>query len=261
MEIAVLIKQVPVDGEVRVDPETRCLIRETAEMTINPADLNALTAAILLKQEQGGKVTVFTMGPEIGVKALKTAIAMGADEAWLITDAAFAGGDTLGTARVLAAALQHSGNYDLILAGDASSDGATGQVGEMTAELLGIPCAADARLVEFKDGGMEILRNYKEQKVRIRAELPCMVTVGIGANKPILPTIRSQMKANKLDIPRITNEDLKLDPGMVGKTGARSLVTDLYTREHSRKHAVMLEGTPAEIAGEIRRLLQQEVSG
>ena len=249
------------DNEVTVDPETRCLVRENAEMTINPADLSALTAAIQLKNELGGRVTVFTMGPEIGAKALKTAIAMGADEARLVSDAVFAGGDTLGTARVLAAALQHTGSFDLIFAGDASSDGATGQVGQMTAELLGLPCAADARHVEWHDGAIEILKNYQERKIRIRAELPCMVTVGIGANKPILPTIRSQMKANKLDIPKLTNEDLQLDPALIGKTGARSVVTDMYSRESSRKHAVMLEGSPAEIADRIRKLAEQEVSG
>ena len=260
MRIAVLIKQVPVDNEVRVDPETYCLIRDNTEMTVNPADLNAVTAGIRLRDELGGTVSVFTMGPESADKALKTCIAMGADEAFLITDAAFGGGDTLGTARVLAEALRFSGGYDLVLAGDASADGATGQVGEMTAELLGIPCAADARSLVWKDGGIEILRNYKDRKVRIRAELPCMVTCGIGCNRPILPTLRSQMKANKLSIPRITNRELKLRPEIVGKIGARSVVTGLYMRETGQKQAVMLEGSAAQIAARIRELIGQEAA-
>lgn len=258
MNIAVLIKQVPASNDVTVDPNTHCLIRENTEMTVNPSDLNALTAAIELKRQAGGKVTVLTMGPPDAKKALHTALAMGTDEAWLVTDRCFGGGDTLGTAKVLKAALDHTGPFDLVLAGDASSDGATGQVGPMVAELLGIPCAADARKLELEGEKVSVLRQWKSQKVRVRMELPCMVTVGLGSNQPILPTIRSQMKANKVEIPALTNQELALDPAVIGMPGAKSLVTDTLAREGGQRKAEMLTGTPEEIAKRIKALMDEE---
>lgn len=256
MNIAVLIKQVPASNDVSVDPVTHCLIRENVEMTVNPSDLNAVTAAIRLKEAADGKVTVFTMGPGTAKKALQTTLAMGADEAWLITDRCFGGGDTLCTARVLAAAIRHTGTYDLVLAGDVSSDGATGQVGAMVAELLGLPCASDARRIDLEGDKLTVLRNWKSQKVRVRIALPCMVTVGLGSNTPILPTLRSQMKANRVEIPELTNAELGLDPATIGKQGTKSIVTDTYARESEQSAAVMLSSDAAEAAKEIKSLLE-----
>lgn len=259
MKIAVLIKQVPASNDVAIDPQTHCLIRENTEMTVNPSDLNALTAAIELRQQCGGTVTVFSMGPDIAKKALHTALAMGADEAYLVSDRCFGGGDTLGTAKVLVAALNHTGRYDLVLAGDISSDGATGQVGHMAAEMLGVPCGADCRRIEAEGDALSVVRQWKDQKVRVRISLPCMVTVGLGSNQIILPTIRSQMKANKREIPVLTNTELGLDPEEIGKRGAKSLVTDTYARASSQHHAQMLTGSPAEIAAQIKSLIEEAV--
>ena len=258
MNIAVLIKQVPASNDVSVDPVTHCLIRENAEMTVNPSDLNAVTAAIRIKESTGGKVTVFTMGAAVAKKALQTALAMGADEAWLVTDPCFGGGDTLCTARVLAAAIRHTGTYDLVLAGDISSDGATGQVGAMVAEMLGLPCASDARKIDLDGNRLTVLRNWKSQKVRVRIALPCMVTVGLGSNTPILPTLRSQMKANRVAIPELTNAELGLDPESIGARGTKSIVTDTYAREAVRSSAVMLSTDAAEAAQQIKALLEEE---
>ena len=257
MNIAVLIKQVPASNDVAIDPVTHCLVRENTEMTVNLSDLNALTAAIELRQKLGGTITAFSMGPAEAKKALYTALATGADDAYLITDRCFGGGDTLGTAKVLAAALRHTGVYDLVMAGDISSDGATGQVGHMVAELLGIPCAADARRIETEDGGLQVLRQWKDQKIRVRVKLPCMVTVGLGSNQVILPTLRSQMKANKREIPELTNAELGLDPESIGKRGAKSLVTDTYARGGSQHHAQMLTGSAGEIAAQIKVLIEE----
>ena len=143
------------------------------------------------------------------------------------------------------------------VAGDISSDGATGQVGHMVAELLGIPCAADARRIETEDGGLQVLRQWKDQKIRVRVKLPCMVTVGLGSNQVILPTLRSQMKANKREIPELTNAELGLDPESIGKRGAKSLVTDTYARGGSQHHAQMLTGSAGEIAAQIKALIEE----
>ena len=129
MDIAVLIKQVPVSNDVSVDPETHALIRSSSEGMINPADLNAIEAAMVLKEQTGGKVAVFTMGPTDAEKALRDAMALGCDESCLITDRCLAGGDTIATAKVLARSIEKYGKFDLILSGALSADGATGQVG------------------------------------------------------------------------------------------------------------------------------------
>lgn len=143
MKIAVCIKQVPVSDQIEIDPNTHQMIRANAELTINPADMNALTEAIKLKNAFGGSVDVYTMGAESAKAALYTAIAVGADEGYLITDRTFAGGDSLGTAKVLAKAMEYVTHYDLIICGSLSSDGATGQVGPMIAELMGIPSVTE----------------------------------------------------------------------------------------------------------------------
>ena len=134
MNIAVLIKQVPVSNDVSVDPETHALVRASSEGMINPADLNAIEEAMQLKEQTDGKVVVFTMGPPDAEKALRDAMALGCDESCLITDRAVAGGDTVATAKVLAKAIQLYGEFDLILGGALSADGATGQVAAMVAE-------------------------------------------------------------------------------------------------------------------------------
>ena len=110
MDIAVLIKQVPVSNNVSVDPETHALIRASAEGMINPADLNAIEEAMVLKEQTGGKVVVFTMGPPDAEKALRDAMAMGCDESCLITDRCLAGGDTIATAKVLARSIITGGS-------------------------------------------------------------------------------------------------------------------------------------------------------
>ena len=242
MKIAVLIKQVPASNDVAIDPVTHCLIRENTEMAVNPSDLHALTAAIELSRQCGGTVSVFSMGPQEAGKALHTALAMGADEAYLVSDRCFGGGDTLGTAKVLVAALNHTGKYDLV---------------HMAAELLGIPCAADSRRIEMDGNTLTVVRPWKNQKVRVRIGLPCMVTVGLGSNQVILPTIRSQMKANRREIPVLTNAELRLNPEEIGKRGAKSLVTDTYARECSQHHAKMLTGSAAEIAAQIKTLVEE----
>lgn len=138
MNIAVLIKQVPVSNDVSVDPETHALVRASSEGMINPADLNAIESAMVLKEQTEGKVVVFTMGPPDAEKALRDAMAMGCDESCLITDRCLAGGDTIATAKVLAESIGRYGTFDLILSGALSADGATGQVGAMVAEYMGI---------------------------------------------------------------------------------------------------------------------------
>lgn len=260
MRIAICIKQVPANDQVKIEEKTCRLVRENNEMTVNPADLNALTAALVLKKETGGTLDVFTMGTEGAKSALITALAMGADEAYLVTDRDFAGGDSLGTAKVLKAAIQSRGNYDLIFCGSLASDGATGQVGPMIAQLMEIPSVTEVKNIVKSDPEghfLEVMKSWKGQSVHLRMRLPGLVTVSLGANSPILPTLRNQMKAKKREISMITNKELLLNKEEIGMDGAKSLVTDTYLREKSGKRSIPIEGNMEEKAKQILKLLQK----
>ncbi len=135
----VLIKQVPDAEDVKTDPETGRLIRDGA-VTINPFDMFAIEEAILLKEKYGGTVTVLTMGPPNANFSLEFCLAMGADDAILLTDRAFAGADTIATSYALAQGIKKVEKYDIIFCGVKTTDGDTGQVGQDVAEFLDLPC-------------------------------------------------------------------------------------------------------------------------
>src|SRR4030042_2103563 len=142
MDIIVCKKQVPDTEhlqEVTINPETNTLERQKIPAVINPFDVNAIEEAVRIKEKRGGKVTVMTMGPPQAEEALRTALAMGADESILLTDMAFAGSDTWATAKTLAKAIKKIGEYDLILFGKQAIDGDTAQVGPEVAEALCLP--------------------------------------------------------------------------------------------------------------------------
>ena len=138
MKIVVCIKQVPDTTEVKLDPKTNTLIRDGVPSIINPDDKAGIEAALTLKEQLGGTVTVVCMGPPQADVALREALAMGCDDAILMSDRAFGGSDTYATAHVIAAGLKTL-DYDLIITGRQAIDGDTAQVGPQTAEQLGIP--------------------------------------------------------------------------------------------------------------------------
>lgn len=138
MKIVVCVKQVPDTTEVKLDPVTNTLIRDGVPSIINPDDKAGIEAALRLKEETGGTVTIVSMGPQQADVALREALAMGADEAILISDRAFGGADTWATSSTIAAALKKL-DYDLIITGRQAIDGDTAQVGPQIAEHLGIP--------------------------------------------------------------------------------------------------------------------------
>lgn len=259
MNIAICIKHVPVSNDVSVDPVTHALIRENTEGMVNPADLNAIEEAVAIKEKTGARLVVFTMGPREAEKSLRTAISMGCDEAVLVTDRLFAGADTVATSRVLASALKHYGDFDLILAGAQTSDGATGQVGPMIAAQLGIPHISEARSLCFGENGEKIIaeKKHMDNMVRISAVTPVLVTMSFGCNTPRFPTLRSQLAANKKEITCCGNGDLALPEASVGLAGSPTEVIDSFQPERDKK-AEMLSGSAREIAEKILSLIEKE---
>lgn len=257
MKIAVCIKEVPASGEVSVDPAAHRIQRSSGASAVNQADLNALTEAVKIKTDTHGEIDVFTMGPESAKSALFTALAMGADRAFLICDPVFAGSDALATAKILASALSITDSYDLILCGALSSDGSTGEVGPMMAQLLSVPSISEAEGLREQDGYVEAYKSWNGKRAHLRMSMPGLITIALGSNMPILPTLRNRMKARKETIHKITNADLKLEPSSIGLQGAKSLVEDTYMKEIGTKHAVMLCGDTSSVADQILALLRK----
>lgn len=256
MKIAVCIKLVPNSSQIKIDSITHNLIRENTEMVINPADLNALTEAIRIKQSKDATVDVFTMGAKDAESGLYMALAIGADHAYLISDKVFAGCDSLGTARVMSQAIHYVDSYDMVLCGCVASDGATGQVGPMLAEFMDVSSLSMiSGIHQITEDQIEVTRNVRGRKLYISMSFPCVLTVSLGANVPLLPTLRNQMKAKKKEIRKITNNEINIPCEEVGTVGALSIVTDTYTVETSGKKSEMLCGNVQEVARQISELI------
>jgi electron transfer flavoprotein beta subunit len=231
LNIVVCIKQVPDTTDVKINPETNTLIREGVVSIINPFDTYALEEAVRLKEKFGGTVSVMSMGPPQVEAALRDAISLGAEEAYLLTDRAFAGSDTLATAYTLAAGVRKLGNIDVILMGRQAIDGDTGQTGPEVAENLGVPHLTDIRKVESveADGSIVMQRLLEEGYVRVKVKPPVVITVVKEINEPRLPSLRGKMNAKKKEIVKWAAADLEVEPKRLGLTGSPTQVVKIFT--------------------------------
>jgi len=259
MNIIVCIKQVPETTDVKIDPETNTLIREGVASIINPFDTYALEEAIRLKERFGGKVTCLTMGPPQAREALKEAIALGVDEAALLSDRAFAGSDTLATSYVLAKGIEKLKPYDLVLCGKQASDGDTAQVGPGISTHLGIPQVTYVKKIEeIGRGKARVYRMVEEGYEIIELPIPCVMTVVKEINEPRLPSLKGKMRAKKAEIREFRAEDINADAEMIGLNGSPTKVVKVFTPP-PRSGGRMLQGEPDEVAGELAEILATEI--
>lgn len=231
MNIIVCLKQVPDTEAVKLNPETNTLVRDGVENIMNPFDRQALEAALMLKDKEGAKVTVLTMGLPQATDILKEAIAMGADDGILLSDRALAGSDTLATSIALAAAVKHIGGYDLVMCGKQAVDGDTAQVGPEMAEHLGIPQITGALKVDFTDGKFVVVRENESSVQTLACAAPLLVTVTRAEKEPRFASIKGKMKARKAVIPTLTVADLAIDTKLVGLSGSPTKVKRVFTPE------------------------------
>ncbi len=258
MRIAVAVKQVPDTAEVRIDPERGTLIREGVPSILNPFDEYALEEAFRWRDELGGTVVVITMGPPWAESVLREAVAMGADEALLISDRAFAGADTWATSHTLAAAVTKLGDVDLVITGKQAIDGDTAQTGPSIAASLDWPQITFVGKVRSIEDGHILAERYVEGGIEVvRSSLPAVVTILKDANTPRLPSLRGKMKARKLEIPTWGIDDLGLDPAETGLDGSPTRVVTISTPETS-SDGEMHRGTPEELAAVLADLLLGE---
>jgi electron transfer flavoprotein beta subunit len=223
MDIVVCVKQV-VDTEAvkRLDPATWCLDR-SMNCILNPYDEYAVEEALLIKEIAGGQVTVLCMGPDDATDAVRKALAMGADEAVLVSDPALAGSDAQATATVLAAALK-TVPCDLVLFGCRSTDGETGAVPAAVAELLGRPLLSSLSKVEVDGASLLVHRETDEGYVAYTCPTPAVISVVKGINEPRYPSMKGIMTAKKKPIDARDAAALGLDASRLGLAGAKTRV-------------------------------------
>lgn len=258
MKILVFVKQVPDTTDVKLDPVTGNLIRDGVESIMNPLDANAVEAALQLKEKYGGSVVAVSMGPPQAEDVLKKALAMGCDEAALLSDRAFGGADTLATGYVLAKAAEKIGDYDLLIFGRHASDGETAQTGPVTAAFLGIPQITLAETLDVQDGWVYARRSTEDCTETVRAKMPALVTVCGEINEPRYPTPINIMRALKK--PRVVwnHEDLDADPAKCGVPGSPSITKRLFEPARGNVDTVLFTGDVSDMAKQFVDMLEAQ---
>jgi electron transfer flavoprotein alpha/beta subunit len=247
LRIIVTIKQVPDTKDVEIDKRTGTLKREGVPSIVNPEDRNGVELALQLKEKYGAEVTVITMGPPQAKEALYEVLGMGADKAYLISDRAFAGADTLATAYTLARAIEKIGEFDLIIAGRQAIDGDTAQVGPQLAASLGIPQITYVKEVEYEDGYIKAIRDMGKRIETLKAPVPVLLTVLDEANHPRYPNfgiIRDEFEKDSIVV--LTVQDMEVEPARIGMDGSPTWVNKTFSPERYSEINI-LEGSNQEI--------------
>ncbi|QIS14789.1 electron transfer flavoprotein subunit beta/FixA family protein [Nocardia arthritidis] len=224
--IVVLIKQVPdtwserklTDGDFTLD-------REAADAVLDEINERAVEEALLIKEAQGGEVTVLAAGPDRATEAIRKALSMGADKAIHINDPAIHGSDAVQTAWVLAGALGQVEGVELVIAGNEATDGRAGAVPAIIAEYLGIPQLTHLRKLTVDGNKITGERETDEGVFKLEATLPAIVSVTEKINEPRFPSFKGIMAAKKKEVQTFTLADLGIDPSTVGVANAGSTVT------------------------------------
>jgi electron transfer flavoprotein beta subunit len=211
MRVVVCVKQIPDPATpYRVDPDTNFLTRPE-EQILDDTDRYGVEMGLQLAQASEGTVTLVSMGPTGNSQGIRQALAMGADKAIIVDDAALRGSDATTTARVLAAAIEGEG-YDLVVAGTESTDGYSGVMPQMIAEILGVPSLTYATHVEAAAGEVTIHRQTAAGYDVVTAALPAVVTVTAGVVEPRYPTFKGIMDAKKKPVETLTTDGLGVEP-------------------------------------------------
>lgn len=253
MHIAVCVKPVPDPksyDKITINPETKLLERNKIPMVINPTDKHAIEAAIQLKELYGGKVILISMAPPGAKEVLKDGLAMGVDEAYLLSDRFFAGADTFVTAKTLATGLKKIENFDLVFAGSESADGGTSHVPSQLGEMLGIPHLNHVLALVIEEGILKIKTKIENGYMDYEGRLPMVLGVAREINTPRYIPLMGVIQAQGKPFTVWGSNDLQLDPAVVGLAGSPTQPGSLHTPPLGRK-VEMLDGEIEEVAEKI----------
>ena len=241
MNVVVCVKQIPDPAAPpSLDPGTNNLTR-AGKLILDDSDAYGVEMALQLADAAGGgEVTLVSMAPNGETSGLRTALAMGAAKAILISDDALAGTDALGTAKVLAAAIRRA-EPDLVIAATESSDGYTGTTPVQVAELLGLPSITFAKKVDTADGSVRVERQTEAGYDEVESPLPAVVTVTAGVVEPRYPSFKGIMAAKSKPVDVLTVADLGIEPGEVGASGARQEIISVAAAEERQAGELVVD--------------------
>jgi electron transfer flavoprotein alpha/beta subunit len=254
MNIIVCVKAVPDPKEIckiRIDPVTKTLTRCDVPFVVNPLDKQALEVALELKESSAAQLTVVSMGPPPAESIVKECMALGADRGILLSDRAFGGADTFATAFTLAKGVEKAGDFDVILCGMASSDGATEWVGPQLATFLNIPVVTMVRKFESQESDVWHVRaDWQDGYRRVQVRLPALFTVTREVNAPRALSFSGILKARKKTIEQWDLAALGIPEDAVGAKGSPTTVSEIAAVEN-RREVEVLQGTLEEKADQL----------
>lgn len=260
MKIVVCIKQVPDTVEVKIDPKTGTLVRDGVPSIINHDDKTGIEAALTIREQVGGTVTVVSMGPPQADVALREALAMGCDEAILVSGREFGGSDTYATSGILAAALKQL-NYDLIITGRQAIDGDTAQVGPQIAEKLHLPQVSYVEeIVEAAEDHVVVKRQFEDGYHIVKVKTPCLLTAIAELAEPRYMSVGGVFDAYQKEIKifdfNLLKDDLELD--MIGLKGSPTNVYKSFTKELKGAGTVLKDLTAEQAVEAIVKKLEEK---
>ena len=254
LNIVVCVKAVPDPQkacDIKIDPQTKTLMRCDVPMVLNPLDKHALEAALNIKAAMDAHITVLSMGPPDAGAIVKECLALGADKGILLSDPAFGGADAYATAYTLAMGIQKNGPADVVLCGMASSDGATEWVGPEMALMLDMPVVTMVReIITYDNTAWEVKAALENGFRRMRVSLPAAFTVTRDLNTPRTLSFSGIIKARKKEITQWGLDDLGVPAESVGIKGSPTIVTEMRATENTRT-VEFLEGTRDEKAEQL----------
>ncbi len=257
MNIVVLIKQVPEIELVKVDQAANDVVLPSGPGIVNPLDEYAVEEALRLKEKSGGKVTVMTFGTQKGESALRDCLALGVDEAILISDPILEKSDPQATAKILAAGLKKIGQFDLVLSGKQAVDDDSAQVPGAVAGFMGLPQVMFVKKIESVDNGkMTVWRTTEEGYDIVETALPAVVSVVKEINEPRLPSLKGKMMAKKAPITKWSAADIGIDSSTVGVNSGTKILK--VSPPPPRQKGEFITGeTPQEIAEKLYSKLKE----
>jgi len=257
LNIIVCMKQVVDLQQIRIKKETREPVLEGLPVLFGDFDKNALEEAVRIKEKQGGKVAVLSVGSPKLKETVLEALAMGADEAYIVSDAACEGSDPAASAATLAAAVRKIASYDLILVGEGSADNYSGQIGSRLAEILGIPQVTYVRELTIQGKDVTAVRDVESALEVVKAPVPLLISVTSEINKPRRAPLSQILRASRKPLTVWTLNDLGIDVNTVGRAASAIQEVSNVAPEQERK-GVVFEGDLDEAVGKLVDALRRE---
>ena len=264
MNILVCVKQVPDTTEIKIDPVKNTLIREGVPSIVNPFDGYALEAAARIKdKDPDTEIVVLSMGPEQAKAALKECLAIAADSAYLVSDRAFGGSDTLATSYIISQSIRlveekEGVKFDAIFCGKQAIDGDTAQVGPEVAEWLGYPQVTYGLEAEATEGCLKVRAEAEDGVDVIGIQFPCVVTFTKPAWDPRYPTIKRKMAANRAQIPTLTAAEFPaIDTTRIGLKGSPTHVKKTFVPQKKTGGIKIKEETVEESVNKLIGLMSE----